>query len=559
MGDDGGKVITRQESPSSIIHIRTDSDGILQDMFKQVGQRSSMSKNSTPLKERKLPAGFFEPPKQQLQQPSPSHTPQPLQSKELPNHLGSPLGNSTSGCFHVRSRSSPASISQSLSLAPDNHAQVDATGGNYPPVASKPSQQPPQSHHKTSSSSSHFRQKSMPAAQQLSSMAASSPQLLNIHDVTEQFRLVVLSDGRMSFQNRYSMDIYPDTPVVRTKILGPLPNGWAASEPQPGSDDVYYIDHLNRTTTWFDPRLPKPIQEPLVLARHQQQQQQQQAQQQQLQSHNSHQLQQSSQNALQHLQQQQTSQPSSTVFPGSSSSILSQLQPQLAPNFSAGSTTSFFERNSGRTLQPATLNGLVPHLATSQQQQLKQQNVNNPLSQQSLQSQQLLQALSMERDSMRLRQKELQQQQQQIFRQQPGFADQSVSASLYRDPVGDYDMLGSPMSPLASVRLSDALHGRQESKDSGYGHSASRTPENFLAQTMDELSLTYHADIWDGNSNMDMTVGSDNNFVVDQQVDQIMTDSSLDDGLLSSDMILSDIESVLRNDNIDNASNITWL
>jgi protein yorkie len=45
--------------------------------------------------------------------------------------------------------------------------------------------------------------------------------------------------------------------------LGPLPENWQMAMDKLG--DVYFIDHNNRTTTWFDPRLPREVQEPHIM------------------------------------------------------------------------------------------------------------------------------------------------------------------------------------------------------------------------------------------------------------------------------------------------------
>lgn len=48
--------------------------------------------------------------------------------------------------------------------------------------------------------------------------------------------------------------------------LGPMPEGWAMSIDQNG--DPYFIDHINKTTTWYDPRIPREIQEGQINLRH---------------------------------------------------------------------------------------------------------------------------------------------------------------------------------------------------------------------------------------------------------------------------------------------------
>ncbi|MFH4978967.1 hypothetical protein AB6A40_005676 [Gnathostoma spinigerum] len=48
--------------------------------------------------------------------------------------------------------------------------------------------------------------------------------------------------------------------------LGPLPEGWMKNYDQNG--DPYFIDHINQTTTWYDPRIPRHLQEEAITQRH---------------------------------------------------------------------------------------------------------------------------------------------------------------------------------------------------------------------------------------------------------------------------------------------------
>lgn len=45
------------------------------------------------------------------------------------------------------------------------------------------------------------------------------------------------------------------SPVGSESALGPLPDGWEQSKTDEG--EVYFINHLTRTTSWFDPRIRK--------------------------------------------------------------------------------------------------------------------------------------------------------------------------------------------------------------------------------------------------------------------------------------------------------------
>jgi len=44
-------------------------------------------------------------------------------------------------------------------------------------------------------------------------------------------------------------------PVASSHSLGPLPRGWEQGVTPEG--DIYYINHIDKTTSWFDPRIRK--------------------------------------------------------------------------------------------------------------------------------------------------------------------------------------------------------------------------------------------------------------------------------------------------------------
>ncbi len=50
------------------------------------------------------------------------------------------------------------------------------------------------------------------------------------------------------------------SPAVSVQNLGPLPHGWEQGVTPDG--EIYFINHVDRTTSWFDPRIPKNMQRP---------------------------------------------------------------------------------------------------------------------------------------------------------------------------------------------------------------------------------------------------------------------------------------------------------
>jgi hypothetical protein len=68
--------------------------------------------------------------------------------------------------------------------------------------------------------------------------------------------------------NRATKVVQNGHPVAATQSLntglhnlGPLPPGWEQGVTPEG--DIYYINHIEKTTSWFDPRIPKHMQKPV--------------------------------------------------------------------------------------------------------------------------------------------------------------------------------------------------------------------------------------------------------------------------------------------------------
>ncbi|XP_022643711.1 transcriptional coactivator YAP1-A-like isoform X2 [Varroa jacobsoni] len=53
--------------------------------------------------------------------------------------------------------------------------------------------------------------------------------------------------------------------VINAETLGPLPAGWEQRTTSDG--EVYFLNHNNRTTSWFDPRIPTHLQKAEYMAR----------------------------------------------------------------------------------------------------------------------------------------------------------------------------------------------------------------------------------------------------------------------------------------------------
>ncbi|XP_055334915.1 transcriptional coactivator YAP1-like [Paramacrobiotus metropolitanus] len=483
----GSHIITRHEGPNQVIHIREDSNGILDELFK-AGVQNPKIQNTVPLRARNLPASFFIQPK----------TDKPLNPQP---------------CVHMRSHSSPASITQTLSLPPQSSSSsVSQARPPLPQVATPVN--------------NHFRQKSVPVPH-------SQPQYFPSN----------LPDGRIIFQNKYTSEVVPDGPRIRDQLFGPLPDGWAELKDDHG--ETYFVDHTTKTTSWFDPRLPEEVQKSSVYNRQQRGQ----------------------------TLSQQNGFAQNGMFSGATNARpISSNQPVHSPQHSfsqsvnANAIPGHNQRmnflsssftNSAYSQPSAGAAGLS--LSHHVQQQSPSQTAVLPQQGHTLYTTEL----EMEREMLKMRRREIQQQQlhkqqQMNMHLQMGHPLQSPTDASMRRTPGDYD-IGSPMSPVASMRQTDPFlggyHGRQESGDSGFSASTPRTPENYLAQTMDELSL--YNEGWDVNA-MNVTSGGAATAPALPPQQTSAMDCGPDE---FTDYIFNDLESVLGHTDNANSSytDITWV
>lgn len=73
-----------------------------------------------------------------------------------------------------------------------------------------------------------------------------------------QQRLVILSAPNTA--------ISLSNPSINLQNIGPMPAGWEQSVTPEG--EIYFINHNDRTTSWYDPRIPANLQKPNALQQH---------------------------------------------------------------------------------------------------------------------------------------------------------------------------------------------------------------------------------------------------------------------------------------------------
>uniref|UniRef100_A0A3B3ZMU0 WW domain-containing protein n=1 Tax=Periophthalmus magnuspinnatus TaxID=409849 RepID=A0A3B3ZMU0_9GOBI len=187
-----------------VVHVRGDSQTELEALFNAVMNPSKVQRQPTsvPMKDRKLPKSFFT-------QPEPrGHSRQASSDGGVSNTL-TPR--------HVRAHSSPAILPPQADVTTAPIIPDDMPLPHGWEMAQTPSGQRYFLNHVDKTTTWHD-----PRLAQLQSAAAQHP-------------------------------LSAAGPPAHSHSLSPLPEGW--EQAVTGDGEVYYIDHINKITTWVDPRL----------------------------------------------------------------------------------------------------------------------------------------------------------------------------------------------------------------------------------------------------------------------------------------------------------------
>jgi len=256
----GDCISNMEQEPSvvSSVRIKQDSEHDLDELFRAVITGQKEGPLGTPMRQRNLPASFFTPP--ETGSKSASHSREssidasfspPPQMPSSPLSPASPAAPpvprmgilaSRSG-IHLRAHSSPATLQQSFSVAPS-------------PLATQ-----------------HVRQLSydidkvkLPDGWEMAVDKGTGRRYFINHNsktttwddpriplIREQQQLLQLQHKRLAMSNAAA-----SAAAANNNNLGPLPEGWEQKTTPEG--EVYFIDHIERKTTWIDPRDPHVLQ-----------------------------------------------------------------------------------------------------------------------------------------------------------------------------------------------------------------------------------------------------------------------------------------------------------
>lgn len=270
-----------QQNNGPIVHVRADSDSTLDDLFSIVTQ-GSQRPLQVPLRMRNLPPSFWKPPPSGSKSPSchsrensVDNTLDPMSpgmqsvGSPQPATAAAPPPPPTSQPFHSRAHSSPATLQQTLAVAQQQtqhlHLRqpsydVSTSGDNLGPLppgweqAQTPAGQTYFMNHinKTTQWDDPRKQQHMQVQQQLQQqlngrVTPASPQPGNNALPPPP----AAQNGAMSPQHQRSNSSGGSFDNLSNI---PLPQGWEESFTPEG--EVYFINHAQKKTTWFDPRIP---------------------------------------------------------------------------------------------------------------------------------------------------------------------------------------------------------------------------------------------------------------------------------------------------------------
>ncbi|XP_076340633.1 transcriptional coactivator YAP1-like isoform X2 [Tachypleus tridentatus] len=245
--------VIEQSGPNQIVRIRRDSETNLDDLFKAVLQpkdsQVQLSRRTVPMRLRNLPPSFFQQPETKSashsRESSSDTTFSPPCVSPVPGASPSPQGaqhssNNILQVHHPRANSSPATLEQTYNQNTGQQHQhfrqhsydniIDDVP--LPPgweMARTPSGQRYFLNHETKTTTWEDPRKAVNISSLLGSRSSNPP--------------VSSSGGNL--------------PPVYVQSLGPLPDGWEQATTPEG--EVYFINHKERITSWFDPRIMQQL------------------------------------------------------------------------------------------------------------------------------------------------------------------------------------------------------------------------------------------------------------------------------------------------------------
>lgn len=255
--------MTNPSTEQPILHVRADSESTIEELFKF----ATRPQRGNTWKSKNLPESFFNPP------PSGSRTPQHSRENSI-DHCVSPQPQRIPQPLHVRTSSCPATLQQTPQVVQALHQQQQAQHlrqTSFDPSAGPSPHNlgplPPGWEMLKSQTGQHYF---VDHNNRKTQWEDPRVQLLQAQMQRSASSMGLLTPPAAPMSNDPPMFHQQHQPGPASSgmadPLGDLPPGWEQGVTEDG--DPYFINHADKTTTWFDPRIPiqnqrVPIKQPV--------------------------------------------------------------------------------------------------------------------------------------------------------------------------------------------------------------------------------------------------------------------------------------------------------
>ncbi|XP_064026634.1 transcriptional coactivator YAP1 isoform X4 [Pogoniulus pusillus] len=471
---------------------------------------------------------------------------QPPASQQQPSQPPGAVSGAPAGAAQPPGAGPPPAGHQIVHVRGDSETDLEALfnavmnpkGANVPHTLPMRLRKLPDSFFKPPEPKAHSRQASTDAG----TAGALTPQHVRAHSSPASLQLGAVSPGTLTPSGVVAGPGAPSSQHLRQSSFEipddvPLPPGWEMAKTPSGQR--YFLNHIDQTTTWQDPRKAMLSQMNVTAPTSPSVQQN---------------IMNSASGPLPDGWEQAMTQDGEIYYINHKNKTTSWLDPRLDPRFAMNQRIS----QSAPVKQPPPLapqspqGGVMGGSSSNQQQQMR------------------LQQLQMEKERLRLKHQELLRQELALRSQLPTMEQDGGSQNPVSSPGMSQEMRTMTTNSSDPFLNSGTYHSRDESTDSGLSmssYSVPRTPDDFL-NSVDEMdtgdsigqsNIPSHQnrfpDYLEAIPGTNVDLGTLEGDGMNIEGEELMP--SLQEAL-SSD-ILNDMESVLAATKLDKESFLTWL
>ncbi|XP_057226800.1 transcriptional coactivator YAP1 isoform X4 [Malurus melanocephalus] len=488
----------------------------------------------------------MDPGQPQTQQPPQAAQPPASQQQQPPPQPPGAVSGAPAGAAQPPGAGPPPAGHQIVHVRGDSETDLEALfnavmnpkGANVPHTLPMRLRKLPDSFFKPPEPKAHSRQASTDAG----TAGALTPQHVRAHSSPASLQLGAVSPGTLTPSGVVAGPGAPSSQHLRQSSFEipddvPLPPGWEMAKTPSGQR--YFLNHIDQTTTWQDPRKAMLSQMNVTAPTSPSVQQN---------------IMNSASGPLPDGWEQAMTQDGEIYYINHKNKTTSWLDPRLDPRFAMNQRIS----QSAPVKQPPPLapqspqGGVMGGSSSNQQQQMR------------------LQQLQMEKERLRLKHQELLRQELALRSQLPAMEQDGGSQNPVSSPGMSQELRTMTTNSSDPFLNSGTYHSRDESTDSGLSmssYSVPRTPDDFL-NSVDEMdtgdsigqsNIPSHQnrfpDYLEAIPGTNVDLGTLEGDGMNIEGEELMP--SLQEAL-SSD-ILNDMESVLAATKLDKESFLTWL